>query len=114
MAGCCSIRAAASGDLGAEVSGFQHFIIKPAVVGDLTFVRGKYHSIHGDIISDWRIENGTFKLSVIVPPGTTATVFVPGDGPVKTKAPASPSVRNRGFEVTPGTHLFEASLDPNR
>ena len=61
--------------------GFQHFIVKPSVVGDLTFVKGKYHSIHGDIVSDWRIENGTFKLTVTVPPGTTATVFVPGDRP---------------------------------
>ena len=94
--------------------GFQHFVIKPSVVGDLTFVKAKYRSIHGDIVSDWKIDNGNFILSVTVPPGTTATVFVPGDGPVTTKAPASPLAGNRGFEVTPGTHLFETSLHSNR
>jgi alpha-L-rhamnosidase len=94
--------------------GFQHFIVKPAVVGDLTFVKARYRSIHGEIVSDWRIENGTFRLSVTVPPGTTATVFVPGDGPVRTKAQPSPTAGNRGFEITPGTHLFEAALQPNR
>ncbi len=94
--------------------GFQHFIVKPAVVGDLTFVKVRYRSIHGDIVSDWRIENGTFRLSVTVPPGTTATVFVPGDGPVRTKAQPSASAGNRGFDITPGTHLFEAALQPNR
>ena len=48
--------------------GFEHFVVKPSVVGDLTFVNGKYHSIHGDIVSDWRIEDRTFKLTVTVPP----------------------------------------------
>jgi alpha-L-rhamnosidase len=94
--------------------GFQHFIVKPAVVGDLTFVKARYRSIHGDIVSDWRIENGTFRLSVTVPSGTTATVFVPGEGPVRTKAQPSPTEGNRGFDITPGTHLFEAALQPNR
>ncbi len=94
--------------------GFQHFIVKPAVVGDLTFVKAKYRSIHGDIVSDWRIENGTFQLSVTVPPGTTATVFVPGDGPVQTEAQPSPSAGNRGFEVMPGTHRFETALQSKK
>ncbi len=90
--------------------GFQHFIVKPSVVGDLTFVNGKYHSIHGDIVSDWRIENGTFKLTVTVPPGTTATVFVPGTGPVRAEEKPSTSSGERSFEVMPGTHVFEAAL----
>jgi len=75
--------------------GFQHFIVKPAVVGDLTSARAKYRSIHGDIVSDWRIENGVFKLTVTVPAGTTASVFVPGQ---------------KAVEVAPGTHSFETAL----
>ena len=71
--------------------GFRHFVIKPAVVGDLTFAKAKYHSIHGDIVSDWRIENRTFKLHVTIPPGTTATVFLPGEP---------------GIEVAAGEHSF--------
>jgi alpha-L-rhamnosidase len=93
--------------------GFEHFVIKPAVVGDLTFARAKYRSIHGDIVSDWRIDNGTYRLSVTVPPGTTATVFVPGEGPVRTQARRSPSTGgggDRAFEVAAGTHSFETAL----
>jgi len=90
--------------------GFEHFVIKPSVVGDLTFVDGKYRSIHGEIVSDWRIENGTFKLTVTVPAGTTATVIVPGAGPVRTQAPPSPTAENRSFEVMAGTHVFETTL----
>lgn len=91
--------------------------IKPAEVGDLTFAKAKYRSIHGEIISDWKIENGTFKLSVTVPPGTTATVSVPGEGPVRTQARRSPSAGgsgDRSFEVTAGTHAFETALRLNR
>ena len=91
--------------------GFKHFVIKPAVVGDLTFAKAKYCSIHGEIVSDWRIENGSFQLSVTVPPGTTATVFVPGKGPVRTQAPQSPDrIGNRSFEVGPGMYSFETGL----
>ncbi|MBI5083139.1 MAG: family 78 glycoside hydrolase catalytic domain [Acidobacteria bacterium] len=94
--------------------GFKHFVVKPAVVGGLTFVKGKYRSIHGDIASDWRVEKGTFKLTVSVPPGTTATVIVPGEGSIRTKA--RPSARSAGgprsFDVAPGTHSFETVLHP--
>jgi alpha-L-rhamnosidase len=75
--------------------GFQHFAIKPAVAGDLTAVRAKYRSIHGDIVSDWRVESGVLKLTVTVPAGTTASVFVPGQ---------------KAVEVAPGNHSFEAAL----
>jgi alpha-L-rhamnosidase len=95
--------------------GFKHFIIKPAVVGDLTFAKARYRSIHGDIVSDWRIDNGTFTLSVTVPPGTTATVVVPGQGPVRTRtSPSKGRAGDRRFEVAAGTHTFEAALAPTQ
>ena len=97
--------------------GFKHFTIKPAVVGDLTFAKAKYQSIHGEISSDWRIENGTFKLSVTVPPGTTATVVVPGEGLIRTQARRSPATSGTGvrsFDVAAGTHAFETALRVNR
>jgi alpha-L-rhamnosidase len=92
--------------------GFRHFLIKPAVVGDLTFARAKYRSIHGEISSEWRIENGMLKLDVAVPPGTTATVYVPATGPVQA-APLSALVKAAGtadgraaFEVGSGKYSF--------
>jgi alpha-L-rhamnosidase len=100
--------------------GFRHFLIKPAIVGDLTFARAKYQSIHGEIASDWRIENGTLKLDVTVPPGTTATVYVPGAGPAQV-TPRSARVKAAGtrngravFEVESGKYSFEAKLPAAR
>lgn len=94
-----------------KTPGLKRFLIAPAVVGDLTFAKAKYRSIHGEIVSDWKIEDGTFKLSVTVPPGTSATVDVPGEGPVRTKLrPARAGARS--FEAPPGTHTFETILRP--
>jgi hypothetical protein len=57
--------------------GFSRFIISPEPVGKLTWARGEYQSIRGRIASEWKLEGGRFRLSVTVPPNTTATVFVP-------------------------------------
>ena len=57
--------------------GFKKIILKPKVVGDLTWVKGEYNSIHGKIVSDWIIEQGKFKWNITIPANTTATVHVP-------------------------------------
>ena len=59
--------------------GFKHFIIRPAVVGDLTWVKSSYRSIHGMIVSNWRREKDVFTLDVTIPANTTATVYVPDE-----------------------------------
>ncbi|HEY5911906.1 MAG TPA: glycoside hydrolase family 78 protein [Verrucomicrobiae bacterium] len=61
--------------------GYKHFIVHPRCCAGLTWARGSYDSIHGTISSEWRIEDGTFKLDVRVPPNTTATVYVPATNP---------------------------------
>ncbi|MHA1293190.1 MAG: glycoside hydrolase family 78 protein [Promethearchaeota archaeon] len=57
--------------------GFKHIIIKPRPGGNLMWAKGHYNSIHGEIICDWRIEESTFTLEVLIPPNTTATIYLP-------------------------------------
>jgi len=57
--------------------GFKKIIIKPAVVGDLTWVNCSYDSVHGRITSNWRRDGDKLTTEVTVPPNTTATVYVP-------------------------------------
>ena len=57
--------------------GFKCIIIKPAVVGDLSWVKCSYPSLRGLIVSNWRREGGKLRLEVDIPPNTTATVYVP-------------------------------------
>ena len=57
--------------------GFKKIIIKPEIVGDLTFVKASYKSIHGTISTFWQIDGDVFKLDVTIPANTTATAYLP-------------------------------------
>ena len=56
--------------------GFREFFIRPEIGRTLTWARGAYHSIAGDIVSAWSVKGGRLTLHVEVPPGTTSYVFV--------------------------------------
>lgn len=60
--------------------GYQHFIIRPRPGGNLTWAKGSYHSIHGNIMSGWKLKGDHFILKVQIPVNTTATVYVPSFG----------------------------------
>jgi alpha-L-rhamnosidase len=57
--------------------GFKKIIIKPEVVGDLSWVKMGYDSVQGRISSEWHQSAGRFDLRVIIPANTTATVYLP-------------------------------------
>jgi alpha-L-rhamnosidase len=60
-----------------DAPGFKRIRIQPQLVGDLTWARASYDSIHGRIATDWKRESGLLTLNVTIPPNTTATVYVP-------------------------------------
>ncbi len=57
--------------------GFKTIRLQPHILGDLTAARATYNSAQGTIVSDWKLENGTFHWQVTIPANTTATVMVP-------------------------------------
>ncbi len=59
--------------------GFKHFILRPGVGAgrDLSWVKARYESLYGPVVSEWKLENGRLKLQATVPPNTTATLFLP-------------------------------------
>lgn len=69
-----------------EEGGYKKFTVKPLVGGGLTHARGETICPYGKIVSEWRVENGVFTLSVTVPVSAECTVVLP-DG--KTFATAS-------------------------
>jgi hypothetical protein len=78
--------------------GFRKIVIRPAVVGDLTEVRGSYDSISGKIVSEWERSGPGVRLHVVIPPNTTATIYVPGEN---VKSPR---------QVGSGNYTFNSSL----
>ena len=74
-------------------SGFDKIIIKPRIVGDVTWARATHESPRGLAASAWRIESGEssedgeggktgkLTLDITIPVGATATVFMPTKNP---------------------------------
>jgi len=56
--------------------GFKHTIIKPIPISRLTYAKTTYYSVHGEIKTDWKLEDGDFILKTTIPANTSATVYV--------------------------------------
>jgi alpha-L-rhamnosidase len=56
---------------------YHKIVIRPEPVGDVTSAKATYHSVYGDIISDWQKDAERFTLSVAIPPNTTAIIYLP-------------------------------------
>ena len=102
--------------------GFKKIIIKPAVVGDLTWVKASYRSIHGRIISNWRREGDQLSMDITIPANTTATVFVPARDAVGVTESGKPAAQADGvkflrmekhvaeYAIGCGTYRFQSTL----
>jgi hypothetical protein len=103
-------------------AGFKRFIVAPQVVGDLASVSVDYRSMYGKIISEWKRQGDALMLHVVVPPNSSATVFVPtkyaasvveGDRPAA-QAEGVKFLRAEGnaavYEVSPGNYTFTSKM----
>lgn len=63
-----------------EAVGFDRIVLRPQIVGDLKWVRCRYNSVRGPIVSDWRLDDGSLRLDVTIPPSAVATVYLPASG----------------------------------
>ena len=61
----------------ADAVGFDKVIIKPQLVDGLTWARGNYESVRGQVESFWRLEGGSLSLDVTIPANAEAKVYVP-------------------------------------
>jgi alpha-L-rhamnosidase len=78
-----------------ENPGYEHFILQPHPGGTLTWAKGSYNSIRGEIAVSWKIEGNAFILDVEIPANTVATVILP-DGKSK--------------EAGSGKHVFKTKI----
>jgi len=102
--------------------GFKKIILKPAIVGDLTWSRAHYDSIHGMIVSNWKREGQQLTMEVTVPANTTATVYVPATDAAAVKEGGNAIDKVEGvhflrmekdsavYAVGSGTYEFQSTL----
>ena len=103
-------------------AGFKAIVINPQPIGDITWARASYDSIRGMIVSDWKRDGGEFTLKTVVPPNTTATVFVPARAADAVRENGKPAQQSAGvkflrfengravFSVESGSYEFKSRL----
>lgn len=69
-----------------EVPGYKHIIIKPQPGEGITWAKADLVTRYGLASSAWKIEDGVLTVNVVVPPNTSATVYLPGKDPIEVSA----------------------------
>jgi alpha-L-rhamnosidase len=92
---------------------FDRVWIKPAMVGDVTWVKARYDSIRGPIVSQWKRDGSNVSMDVSIPPGVTADVYVPAASPRAVVQSDGKFLRMDGesavFEIQSGEYKFAAN-----
>ena len=98
--------------------GYKHLVIRPLPGGDLTHAEAELQTMYGPAKSGWWIEGDRFRMEVVVPPNTTATVYVPGATAADVTEGGKPVADAEGvtvadadmavFEIGAGAYVFEA------
>jgi len=101
---------------------FKHIIIKPRLLGDLTWVSAHHDSPYGRILSSWKRNDGQLAMEVTIPANTTATVYVPAKDETGVTESGKPAAEANGvkllrrqdsaavFSVGSGTYRFQTTL----
>jgi len=100
--------------------GFKKIVVKPAIVGDLTWVKAHHESLYGRIVSNWKRQGEQLTMHIAIPANTTATVYVPTTRPDAVAESGQPAAQAEGvkflraetgvavYEVGSGHYTFEA------
>ena len=64
---------------GINVSGENHFVIKPQAGGHFTYAKAKYKSVFGEVESGWKKENDKYTYQITIPANCTADIILPND-----------------------------------
>lgn len=91
-------------DIDPAQPGYKHSILRPHPGGDLTYACGKLQTLYGEIVSQWKLDNGTFDYSVVIPPNTTATVYLPVE--VNRLTINGQPAMGRVHEISAGSYRF--------
>ncbi len=56
---------------------YKEVVIRPEIVGDITWVKTSYKSVFGAIISEWERKEGELTFHIVIPPNSTALIKLP-------------------------------------
>lgn len=103
-----------------ERPGYAGFTVRPRPTPEVSWCKAAYDSVRGPIAVDWRADDGRFTLSMTVPPGSEATVFIPTASATQVSEGSRPASNDKGirfvriedgaavFTVQSGDYRFSA------
>ncbi|HYO22149.1 MAG TPA: family 78 glycoside hydrolase catalytic domain, partial [Flavisolibacter sp.] len=102
--------------------GWKQFVIRPEIIEDLAEVKGSYVSAYGKIVSEWKRADGKLVMHVVVPPNTSASIYIPAGNVAAVKEGGQPVAQLKGsmrggpkdgfviVKVGSGDYVFESYL----
>ncbi|HEX3800074.1 MAG TPA: family 78 glycoside hydrolase catalytic domain [Verrucomicrobiae bacterium] len=102
--------------------GFKTILIHPIIGEGLSWAKTSFDSINGRIATSWKRDGNKLVLDVIVPPNTTATVWVPSTDTANIRESGQTATQVEGvkllrreagcslFEVGSGTYKFTSEM----
>ncbi|MFP4500224.1 MAG: family 78 glycoside hydrolase catalytic domain [Candidatus Hydrogenedentota bacterium] len=97
-----------------DAPAFKRFVLKPELVGDITWVNARQDTLRGAIESAWEIKDGAFHWRIAVPANTTAEVYVPAKSKEDVAADGLSFLRMEDgravFEAGGGEYKIEAAM----
>jgi len=60
-----------------ESAGFREIVLRPEMVGDISWANGDYHSPYGMISSHWKKEGKALDWDISIPVNTKAVIYLP-------------------------------------
>jgi alpha-L-rhamnosidase len=81
-----------------EQPGFKHILLEPHFVPGLDHFEASHEGPYGKIVSSWKKEGAVIHYTVIIPPNSTATLWLPASGTAPAKNPT---------ELPAGAYRFE-------
>lgn len=94
----------------ADSVAWDRVVIKPAMAGDITWVKAQYDSIRGPISTEWHRDSTGVRLGVTIPPGVTGTVYIPAKSQKSVHLTDGKFLRMEGsdavFEIESGNYQF--------
>lgn len=109
------------GGIRPETPGYKVFRIQPEIGNGLDWANVSFESIHGKIVSDWKVSGATITMDIEVPANTTAIVCVPAKNRSSVKVAGSIAELHRSvaylrregpnavFQVESGRYQFTSS-----
>ncbi len=70
-------RVVAGIEIDPQKPGYKHVIVQPHTGGGLAYARASHQSLYGTVSSGWELKEGRLRVTIEIPPNTSATVRLP-------------------------------------